>query len=69
MGLQLDLRGSESMQGQSSGRRQNGKFEEGRRHWKKRSCQIFASGTPGGKIKRQCADEWERAKAEKVAAG
>jgi len=41
-----------------------GKFEEGRRNWKKCSCQIFASGTLGGKFKRQCTENWEWDKAE-----
>jgi hypothetical protein len=46
-----------------------GRFEEGRRGWKKCSCQIFASGTLGGKFKRQCTDKWEWGEAEKIAAG
>jgi hypothetical protein len=46
-----------------------GKFEEGRRGWKKYSCQIFASGTLGGKFKRQCSEKWKWDKAEELADG
>jgi integrase len=69
MGLQLYRRHSKACKAERPEDSRTGKFEEGRRNWKKCSCQIFASGTLGGKFKRQCTDEWEWAKAEKVAAG
>jgi len=37
-----------------------------RRNWKRCRCQICASGTPGGKFRRQCTDKWEWDKAEEV---
>ena len=69
MGLQLYRRHSKACKAKRPEDSTTGKFEEGRRRWKKCSCQIFASGTLGGKFKRQCTENWEWDKAEKVADG
>jgi integrase len=69
MGLQLYRRHCKGCKAKRPDDSRTGKFEEGRRGWKKCSCQIFASGTLGGKFKRQCTDNWEWDKAEKVADG
>lgn len=68
MGLQLYRRHSKGCKAKRPEDSRTGKFEEGRRKWKKCSCQIFASGTLGGKFKRQCTEKWEWDKAEKLAA-
>lgn len=67
MGLQLYRRHSKACKAKRPEDSRTGKFEEGRRNWKKCSCQIFASGTIGGKFKRQCTEKWEWDKAEKLA--
>jgi hypothetical protein len=69
MGLQLYRRHSKACKAKRPEDSTTGKFEEGRRRWKKCSCQIFASGTLGGKFKRQCTEKWEWDKAEAVADG
>lgn len=69
MGLQLYRRHSKGCKAKRPEDSKTGKFEEGRRKWKKCSCQIFASGTLGGKFKRQCTEKWEWGKAEEVATG
>jgi hypothetical protein len=69
MGLQLYRRHSTACKAKRPEDSTTGKFEEGRRRWKKCSCQIFASGTLGGKFKRQCTEKWEWDKAEEVASG
>ena len=69
MGLQLYRRHSKACKAKRPEDSTTGKFEEGRRRWKKCSCQIFASGTLGGKFKRQCTENWEWDKAERVADG
>ena len=69
MGLQLYRRHSKACIAKRQEDSTTGKFEEGRRRWKKCSCQIFASGTLGGKFKRQCTEKWEWDKAEAVADG
>jgi hypothetical protein len=68
MGLQLYRRHSKACKANRPEDSRTGKFEEGPRNWKKCSCQIFASGTLGGKFKRQCTENWEWDKAEEVAA-
>jgi len=68
MGLQLYRRHRAGCEAGHSEESRTGKFEEGRRNWKKCRCQIFASGTLGGKFKRKCTDKWEWDKAEAVAA-
>ncbi len=68
MGLQLCRRHSKACKAKRPEDSTTGKFEEGRRRWKKCSCQIFVSGTLGGKFKRKCTDKWEWDKAEAVAA-
>ena len=68
MGLQLYRRHSKACKAKRPEDSRTGKFEEGRRGWKKCSCQIFASGALGGKFKRQCTEKWEWEKAEKLAA-
>jgi hypothetical protein len=47
MGLQLYRRHSKACKAERPEDSRTGKFEEGRRNWKKCSCQIFASGTLG----------------------
>ena len=69
MGLQLYRRHSKACKAKRPEDSRTGKFEEGRRNWKKCSCQIFASGTLGGKFKRQCTEKWEWDKAEELADG
>jgi integrase len=69
MGLQLYRRHSKACKAERPEDSRTGKFEEGRRNWKKCSCQIFASGTLGGKFKRQCTEKWEWDKAEELADG
>ncbi len=69
MGLQLYRRHSKACKAKRPEDSTTGKFEEGKRRWEKCSCQIFASGTLGGKFKRHCTENWEWDKAEKVADG
>lgn len=69
MGLQLYRRHRKACKAKRPEDSPTGKFEEGRRNWKKCFCQIFASGTLGGKFKRQWTEKWEWYKAEEVAAG
>ena len=68
MGLQLYRRHCKGCKAKRPNDSRTGRFEEGRRGWKKCSCQIFASGTLAGKFKRQSTDKWEWDKAEEVAA-
>lgn len=69
MGLQLYRRYSKACKAKRPEDSTTGKFEEGRRRWKKCFCQIFASGTLGGKFSRQCTEKWEWDKAEELADG
>lgn len=67
MGLQLYRRHRKGCEAERPEDSTTGKFEESRRNWKKCRCQIYASGTLGGKFKRQSTAKWEWDKAEGVA--
>src|SRR5208283_5376619 len=67
MGAAVYLRHSKACKAKRPEDSTTGKFEEGRRNWKKCSCPIFASGTLGGKFKRNCTEKWEWDKAEEIA--
>lgn len=69
MGRQLYRRHSTACKAKRPEGSRTGKFEEGRRNWKTCSCQIFASGTLGGKFERRCTEKWEWDKAEELADG
>jgi len=69
MGMQLYRRHSKACKSNRPEDSRTGKFEEGRRNWKECSGHIFASGTLGGKFKRQCTETWEWDKAEELADG
>jgi hypothetical protein len=69
VGLQLCRRHCKASKAKRPEDSRTGKFEEGRRRWRKCRCQIYASGTIGGKFKRQSTDKWEWDKAEEVADG
>jgi integrase len=69
MGLQLYRRHRLECEAARLEDSKTSKLEEGQRKWKKCRCQIYASGTLGGKFKRQCTGKWEWDKAEKIVDG